>query len=301
MINRWWLYQSERFPLLAHGPAIAAFSFSAVNFSSQLRGPTPLADVKGLFVAFVVTFLFFLLLRIADEFKDQEEDAHYRSYRPVPRGLVRLGELKAVGSASALVQLAVTAWLDLSLVPLLVTVWVYLALMSKEFFVRDWLKRHPFTYMWTHMLILPLIGLYATGCDWMVAGSEPPRELIWFLGMSFFNGMAIEIGRKIRAPEDEEHGVETYSALWGSRNAILAWLGALLLTAATALIAAERIGIFSPFAGLLIVLLGVAAIVAWLFLFEPITKHSRLFQPMSGVWTVFLYAALGTFPWFFDA
>ena len=37
-MNRWLVYQKERFPLLAHGPLIAAFSACAVSFSSLLRG-----------------------------------------------------------------------------------------------------------------------------------------------------------------------------------------------------------------------------------------------------------------------
>ena len=37
-MNRWWIYQKERFPLLAHGPLIFAFSACAVAFSSLLRG-----------------------------------------------------------------------------------------------------------------------------------------------------------------------------------------------------------------------------------------------------------------------
>jgi len=29
--NRWWIYQKERFPLVAYGPLVAAFSFAAVG------------------------------------------------------------------------------------------------------------------------------------------------------------------------------------------------------------------------------------------------------------------------------
>ena len=50
--------------------------------------------------------LFFLQLRIADEFKDYEDDARYRPYRPVPRGLVSLRELAWVGVGAAAIQLA---------------------------------------------------------------------------------------------------------------------------------------------------------------------------------------------------
>ena len=65
-MTRWAVYQRERFPLAAHAPLVAAFSASAVCFSSLLRGgvPRPAAFV----VAFVTSLLFFLQLLIADEF-----------------------------------------------------------------------------------------------------------------------------------------------------------------------------------------------------------------------------------------
>ena len=86
--------------------------------------------------------------------------------------------------------------------------------------------------MTSHMLILPLVDLYATACDWWVAGlRQPPPGLYWFLVVSYLNGLVIEIGRKTRAPADEEHGVETYSALWGTNGAVRAWLLTVLVTA----------------------------------------------------------------------
>src|SRR5437660_5547988 len=83
MANRWWVYQHERFPILGHGPVIAAFSFSAVCFSSLLRHDPSLPALRTFLVAFGTAFLFFLQLRIADEFKDFDEDSRYRPYRPV--------------------------------------------------------------------------------------------------------------------------------------------------------------------------------------------------------------------------
>src|SRR5262245_22303104 len=103
--HRWWTYQRERFPVFAHGALIAAFSFSAVSYSALLRGATCYPALNAAGTAFITSFLFFLQLRIADEFKDAEEDARYRPYRPVPRGLVTLRELGAVGSIGAFIQL----------------------------------------------------------------------------------------------------------------------------------------------------------------------------------------------------
>src|SRR5438132_5273528 len=65
MPNRWWVYQKERFPVLAHGILIAAFSFSAVSFSSLLRGQNTLPAARTALVAFGTAFLFFLQLRLA--------------------------------------------------------------------------------------------------------------------------------------------------------------------------------------------------------------------------------------------
>src|SRR3954471_1380094 len=121
--NRWWIYQRERFPVFAHGPLILAFSFCAVSYSAMLRGPRATPTVASAPVAFVTAFLFFLQLRIADEFKDFEEDSRYRPYRAVPRGLVRLGELGWLGAGAAAVQLALAVWLNPRLVILLAITW----------------------------------------------------------------------------------------------------------------------------------------------------------------------------------
>ena len=110
-LRRWWIYQRERFPLAAHGPLIAAFSASAVSFSALLRGGEDGPRVASFVVAFVVSLGSFLQLRIADEFKDAEEDARYRPYRPVPRGLVKLSELAAIGVVIGAVQLVGALWL----------------------------------------------------------------------------------------------------------------------------------------------------------------------------------------------
>jgi 4-hydroxybenzoate polyprenyltransferase len=295
--SRWWIYQRERFPVLAHGPLIAAFSFSAVSVSALLRDRMELPETRSLLVACVSTFVFFLELRVADEFKDSGEDALYRPYRPVPRGLVTLKELGIVGAAGMLIQLGLALWLDPALVLLLVPTWLYLGLMSKEFFAPEWLRKRPITTLWTHMLIMPLIVLHATACEWLVAGVAPPASLPWFLAVGFFNGIVIEVGRKIRGPEDEEPGVTTYTALWGPGKAVLALLGAMLLAAAAAVPAARRIGVAEPAAGLMAVLFGTASHLGWRFLRLPGTHRAKMVEVMSGAWILLLYLCLGAVPW----
>lgn len=296
-MQRWWIYQRERFPILAHGVLIAAFSLSAVSFSMLLRHDISLPAVEVGVVAFVTCFIFFLLLRIADEFKDFEDDSKYRSYRPVPRGLVTLRELGWLAAIIVVIQLSINLWLNKYLIIPLAMTWLYLLLMSFEFCIPSWLKRHPITYMWSHMLIMPLIDFFATACDWIVAGlSLPPDGLYWFLIVSFFNGMVIEIGRKIRAPQDEEQGVETYSTLWGPRRAIFAWLLVLGLTAFSALMAAGWIGFEWQAGIILLVLLAICLVLAIRFLQDQQTRRAKMIETLSGIWTILMYLSLGVIP-----
>jgi 4-hydroxybenzoate polyprenyltransferase len=293
-MNRWIIYQKERFPLHQHGPLVFAFSFSALIFSRLLRGEASLPDLSQTLTAFLTALLFFLQLRIADEFKDFEEDSRFRPYRAVPRGLVKLRELALVFVACGIVQFALALWLYPPLLGLLLITWLYLAAMSKEFFIREWLSQRPITYLWSHMLIMPLIDLYATSCDWLVHGlSSPPPGIIWFLIVSFFNGVLIEFGRKIRAPEDEETGVNTYSALWGPKTATRAWLLALSLNLGAALFAASQTNTLVPTVLLLVPCYLAAVLVAAKFLQLGQSGAAKRIELVSGLWTLAMYITLG--------
>lgn len=294
MANRWWLYQNERFPIFRHGFLIAAVCFGALVCSLRIRGHFEFPDVSALGIAFVSTFFFFLQLRIADEFKDYDDDLAHRPYRPVQRGLVRLSELRRIAFAGAVIQFALVLWTSPHILLPLFIVWAYMLLMTKEFFVPNWLKRRPVIYLLSHMLMMPLIYLFITACDWKSAGEVIPYDLAWLLGMGFFNGLVIEIGRKIRSPQDEEHGVETYSSLWGPARATLVWIGALLVTMALALIAAHKIHFTTPMTWLLTVFILAAIIGAVHFLQNPVQGSGKRIEHISGIWTLMLHLGLGS-------
>ena len=297
-LARWWVYQRERFPLLAHGPLIAAFSASGVSFSAALRGAHGPA-FPTLLTAFASALCFFFQLRVADEIKDADEDARFRAYRPVPRGLVTLAELRAIGIVAGGLQIVLALLLDVRLVVLLALVWAYMALMRAEFFARDWLRRRPLTVLWTHMLVMPLIDLYVTACDWLPARSDVASGLRWFLVASFFNGIVVEIGRKMRAPADEEQGVETYSALWGRGRAAIAFLTVMGAAMSCAMLAAGHVGA-ARWVGPVLMLLWLAALgVVSSFVRSPRAGAGRTVEAMAGAWTLVVYLSLGIAPWVF--
>lgn len=293
---RWWVYQRERFPLLAHGPLVVAFSCCAVSYSMLLRGAAGLPDWRACLVAFTVSLVFFFHLRVADEFKDAEEDARHRPYRPVPRGLVTLRELAVIGAAGACLQLFLTGWWNTPLLWWLALAWLYFALMSREFWIGEWLRAHPMVYLLSHLFIMPLVDFYAAACDWEHATGVMPAGLWWFVAASYFNGMVLEVGRKLRAPADEERGVPTYTAEWGVPRALALWLSGLLVAYVCGVLAACRVGVGGAFAvvGAVPVLLAFGT--AWAFRRHAPAGAGKRFELISGLWTLSLYLGLGLLP-----
>jgi 4-hydroxybenzoate polyprenyltransferase len=272
LAGRLWIYQRERFPVVAHGVLIAAFSFCAVSLSRALRGDAGWPHWPQLLVAFGTCFTFFLQLRIADEFKDFAEDARYRPYRPVQRGLVTLRELGVLFVLGAAVQFSLAIWLNPKLIVLLAITWTYLAAMSK------------------------LVDLYATSTDWLAREGWPPRGLIWFLMASYCNGLVIEIGRKIRSPQDEEEGVDTYSRLWGRGRSVASWWGVMAATFLFAVFVAFRLRIESHIVLILGTGLGAGVIVGVHFLRQPFSGRGKWIETYAGIWTLMLYLSLGLLP-----
>jgi 4-hydroxybenzoate polyprenyltransferase len=294
--NRWWIYQRERFPLVAHTPIIAAFSLAAAGYSALARGSGNILSGRQILVAFAISFSFFLQLRLADEFKDFEEDSLYRPYRPVPRGLITLREVAFVWASAITLQLLMVLWLSVLLLPLLAGVWAYLLLMSREFFVRRWLKRHEVVYMISHMIIMPLIFLLASACDWIPAGwKRPSQGIVWMMLVNFFVGMVIEIGRKVRSPDDEERGVETYSHLWGLGNAVFAWLAVMTASAVVVYPAARGIR-FTQIELVLLPVISVSIVAAVVFLKKSDRGRGRWIEAISGVWALVMYLGMGIVP-----
>lgn len=289
-------YQAERFPLLGFVPLIVLFTVGSAGFSRLSRQAPGMVSPAVLAVGSFTSLACFFVLRVLDEHKDAEDDRRFRPELPVPRGLVTLAELRATGIVFGAVAILVNALVfPLGLLPLAcVAVWA--ALMTREFFVRSWLRAHAAAYLLSHMAIMPLIDAYTTGLDWLPVAPHPPAAVRWFLAVTFANGVLIEIGRKLRAPTDERPGVDTYTHAWGRRPAAIAWLCTLTLSAALSLRAAQFVswpgGARWGFA-----VLGLfAALPAVLFVWRARREDARWVEGVSQWWPALTYLALGVVP-----
>jgi len=92
-------------------------------------------------------------------------------------------------------------------------------LMLKEFFVPAWLRRRFLLYAASHMLIMPLLALVVFS---FTSGRYPWQAPGWFwvyAFVGFFVTFNWEVSRKIRAPEDEIDGVDSYTKVFGTYGA----------------------------------------------------------------------------------
>lgn len=295
-LHRFWIYQKERFPLLLNTISVTVFTFSAVSYSRICRGEAGFIETKHFVIGAFAVFTLFLLVRIFDEHKDRVEDAKYRSYLPVPRGLIKLSELRNVGIIIAILQISMILIFQLPMIWLYLLVMVYLCLMGVEFFVPDYLKQRQMLYITSHMFIMPVLDLYSSGLDWLLDGDKPHLGLLYFCGVSYMNGMVLEFGRKMRIPETEEEGVVSYTKLYGLKGGPLYWIAFLLITYGLATLATNYAGYGLSGFLVLTALLVLCAIPGILFLINPEKKYTKWMEIASGLWTVSMYLTLGAIP-----
>lgn len=294
--RRFWRYQTERFPLLSYAVLMAASAAGAIGWARAARGATEPYAWAAVGVAFVGIFGFFFQLRVADEYKDYATDLAHRPYRPVPRGLIRPAELGALAVGVGIVQAILSYWLEPRLCLILSAVWGYMLLMRWEFGVEAWLHRQPLLYMFSHMVILPLIFVYATACDWLVAGAGAPMGLVRLLAAAYASGMVVEVGRKLRSPADEEPGVETYSGLWGIPRATAVWWAAVALAGVCATQAAQVAGDWGVMGRVAVVSTALAAVAGVAFVRRPTRAGSKRLELVSAGWMLACYGTLAILP-----
>lgn len=295
-LKRFWIYQSERFPVIMNIIASFIFSFSVIVFSRVCRGASGFVDLKDYFISTYISFTLFFLVRIFDEFKDREEDAQFRPYLPVPRGLISFRELSIVGAVFIISQIGLILWLQPSMWLLYALFFSYLLLMRYEFFVPVYLKKHHFLYIGSHMLIIPLLDLYSSGIDWKLSNIGFHYGIILFMVVSYCNGLIVEFGRKMKATENEEEGVTSYTKIWGISKAVSIWLFTIVVTAGVAIFS----GFYMQCGWLVLTCIALFIVpMFWVglnFKKNPSKKSAKLMEVFSALWTVFMYLALGVIP-----
>ena len=257
-IKNFKIYLNERFPLGKNSFFVLIFTLSGYIYTGLLYNSKIIKSILSkevnrvpllwdkeidkvpmiwykLLPLFIIIFMFFFQLRITDEFKDYEEDLKYRPYRPVQRGIISLKALGKIGLATVIVQIILAHVINPKLIYFMLLVWIYMFLMTKEFFIKNWLTERILIYALSHVVIMIFITLVIVKVTGYILQDHFLETLYLLLkkyeknifigliplfALNYLNGIVLEIGRKTRKANEEEHGVQTYSKLWGRKKAV---------------------------------------------------------------------------------
>jgi 4-hydroxybenzoate polyprenyltransferase len=287
------IYLNERFPV---GPytllvlALVLSGYALVPALSHASGPLQLdwASLAGL----ITVWLIFFHLRLFDEFKDLETDRRFHPERPVPRGLVTLRELRALAAIVVASEITLSLWLGWPVFLFYLAILLYSLLMYKEFFVGSWLRRDLLVYALTHTPIMLLMGLYIYALYALSHELPIAPALGFYLAICFLTGLAFEIARKVRAPEDEREGLETYSQYFGTRRVppvLILLLGASTFCAWGAGWAAH----FSIYYyALTLLALVIVSLAIWRFRTHPNQKRAQSLSLYASLYALVLYVLI---------
>jgi hypothetical protein len=278
-------WMRERFPA-RNAVFFVVFHATALLVARAAVSSAPIAlgwrDLPG----FVALWAFFLTLRVFDEHKDFAADSVAHPGRVLQTGRITLDHLKVVGGVAVAVQLGVSLWLDgglgvVTLCWLLAAGWS--VLMAREFFMREWLRGRILAYALSHMLVMPLIAIWASAMG--AAGSIRTPAVLAFAGLSFLAGMAFEVARKLRAPGDEHPLADSYTQSLGIPGAVTLLVVVVTLAAAAALGVTLLVTTTTVLASAiaLTVSIGVAAWALTAFRRSPTQRSAKVTESAVGV------------------
>ncbi|MBK8326181.1 MAG: prenyltransferase [Moraxellaceae bacterium] len=185
-------------------------------------------DVMGC----VITWSFFLVLRIFDEHKDYELDCQNHPQRVLQSGLITLNHLKIVAACAISLQVGYAIYVDGGLGATFVAwlmMFAWTCLMGKEFFIADWLTRHLTWYAVSHMMVMPLIVWWLANMALPHTALSLPLQAL--MSLAFISGFCFEITRKTKGPEERDT-IESYSRIFGTRGSAVVVMGLLTVMVA---------------------------------------------------------------------
>ena len=259
--RRFKAYLDERFPLWNHGLLIVSYYSSNQFLAYTLTQPgQPMHySMRSVLGAITILCLFFHL-RVFDEHKDYANDCQYFPQRVLQRGLISLRDLKILGGIAIGLEWLFGAYLGWATLTSILAAQAFSVLMLKEFFCRDWLRRHFLTYAMSHMLIMPLFALVVFSVATAHYLWEAPGWFWLYSFVGFFVTFNWEVSRKSAPPNRRLMAwkrIRSCSVQYGAAYLVLA-----IRVVATAMVALVgwHLGLSAWYYGVLVALYGVSLV-----------------------------------------
>lgn len=285
--RRFAAYLNERFPPIANVLLILTYYSSNQFLATALTKPGAVMHYdRWSVLGMVMLVCFFFHVRVFDEHKDYEEDCRHYPNRILQRGLVTLRQLRIAGGIAIALECVIAA----SRGPEAFVAWLiafgFTLVMLKEFFAREILKRHFLLYATTHMLLMPLLALLVFSFATQRWPWEAPPWFWVYAFVGFFVTFNWEVSRKIRAPEEEIEGVDSYTKIFGTFGA--AYVVLVIRAIDTGLVAAVGWHLqFSAWFYLALVILYAVCLAGFFqYRFAPTPRHAKRMEIYAGMYMI---------------
>ena len=186
-------------------------------------------------------------------------------------------------------------------------------LMTKEFFIKNWLTERILIYALSHVVIMIFITLVivkGTGyileshfLETLYLSLERYEKnifiaLIPLFALNYLNGIVLEIGRKTRKSDEEEHGVQTYSNLWGRKKAVIILSLLFIIEYFFIILGLNHTYKEYFFFGVFTLLLILVISIYFMIKFLKKDLSGKVVETVSGLWIIFSSMCMGLLQYF---
>ncbi len=217
MMN-WNIFIKERFPLPSHLLMILLFVGGHLALLRSAGTQVLIAD--GIIV-FLAILIFFFKMRLYDEIKDYDLDCQINKDRPLPRGLLKVSDVKNGIWVCLVLEISLMSLLGVKATLSFMIAIFYSLLMYKEFFIPKLLRPHLTTYAVSHTIVtipmsLAIFSALTERYSWNM-----PSHLVYFSLANWLVFNIFEFGRKTFSTQEERNAVESYSKIFHRWGAVL--------------------------------------------------------------------------------
>ena len=287
-ILRLWGYLQQRYPI-QNALLFFILFISTQVFSSFVNDQSSFSFGVNQVLGFVSVYFLFFTLRVIDEHKDYDVDCLNHHDRVLQKGLVSLGQLKNIAIVGVIFQ----AGYSFSVSALTFYCWLitfgFALLMAKDFFIGRYLHKHLFVMMFTHAPVTPLAIIWMMSMSGEIQFSS---ITISFILTCLSCGIAFEISRKIKTPEDEVKTVDSYSQVVGYKLASVYSLFSLLISTVLLCFILNEIDTQLIIISIPVLLLVISAFVYVSFMSSPSAKKAKLLEVSASLYMLLMYLIL---------
>jgi len=217
LIYKFYIYQGKRFPII-----FLILSIFPVILSSAVIVMQGKPNLLQLLLAFVASLSYFFHIRVIDDYRDFQHDNLYHKDRPVQAGIISLADLKKIDFIMVAIFLLISIFSNLYSFGLALFLLLYTYFAKNDFFAGEKIRKYFYSYNtinFVQMIILQMY-IYAFFSKGFYFNSLINTHFLFIITGT----LIFEFLRKVKTPESEGAGKDTYSWHMGFGRSIMVYL-----------------------------------------------------------------------------